>query len=136
MPKISRHGSTPEGGSVKKDRTLLQMPRTRAYFIKMPKTSTKLWRVWEGPHYGATHPSRRPDDNTCESELELTTDNTTADQREDNNRGSGEYDEQSMTINVRVSISIGKRQRPETDSSNYDGEYEDRKERGGLRDFG
>ena len=112
------------------------MPRTGSYLVEMPKTSTKVWRVWEGPHYGAAHPSRSSDNKICESELESTTDSTTADQRKNNNRGSREYGEQSMTIDVRVSISIGKRQRPETDSCNYDGEYEDRKERGGLRDFG
>ena len=89
------------------------------YLGKLPKTTTKVRRVWERPHYGATYSGRKSDDETGGEE-----------------RRCREYGEQSMTIDVQVSISIGKRQRPETDSSDYDGEYEDRKERGGLRDFG
>ena len=112
------------------------MLRKGPYRVEMPETSTKVWRVWAGPHHGATYSSRSSDHKICGSELDETTDCTTANQYKYNNRGSREYGEQSMTIDVQVSISIGKRQRLETNSCNHDGEYEDRKKRICLRDSG
>ena len=109
---------------------MLQMPRGGSYFSEVPKASTTVRRMWERPHHRAASSGGRSDKKTNGTEQ---TASDSASERYD--REHRERDEQGMTVSSSVSITVGKRQRVETNSSNNDSEHKDGKERVRLRYF-
>ena len=86
--------------------------------------------MWERPHYGTASTSGSPDDKTYGTE-QIASDSAS----ERYGREHRERDEQGMTISITVSITVGKRQRVETDSSNFGGKHKNREEGVRLRYF-
>ena len=89
-----------------------------------------MWRMWERPHYCTAFTSGSPDDKTYGTE-QIASDSDS----ERYGREHREHGEQGMTVSSSVSITVGKRQRVETNSSNLDSEHKDWKERVRLRYF-
>ena len=107
---------------------MLPMPSGGSYITEVPGGGATVRRMWERPHHRTTYPRGNTEYKT--DGTEQTASNSVSE------RHDGEYrepDEQGMTISITVSITVGKRQRVETDSSNFGGKHKNREEGVRLR---
>ena len=98
---------------------MLQMPSGGPYITEVSKGSTTVWRMWARPHYCTTFTSGSSDYKTYGTE-QTASDSASDSASERYDREHRERDEQGMTVSSSVSITVGKRQRVETNSSNND----------------